>query len=115
MMIKAGRLAGDRGRAAAFAVEQGHLAEKLARAVLVEHQLLAFRRVGDDQDAAGEDAVQAVGRVVAQEDHLARPDNAAMRWLEQCLDFAVVERAQERMQSQQVLRGHWRSIACAMP
>ena len=107
-MDQSRRLVGHGRRAAAFAIQERHLAEELPRSMPVEDKLLALRRVDHDQDASREHAVETVRRVVTEEDNLAGGDHPAAGAPQQRPSLAVRQRAEDRVPSQEVVRCHRR-------
>ena len=74
--------------------------------MLVEHQLLALRRLDDNEDTSRQHAIEAVTRVVLAKHDFTRRDAFSERTFQQLACFTVRQGAEQRVQAKQFLRGH---------
>ena len=99
------RLDGDRGRGARRSVEQGELAEEVARTERREDRLVA--RIGGqgDLDGTRHHDEQRVARVAEVEDRLVAPKPPDPHPLKQAPETALVEPAEQRNRGEGVAHG----------
>lgn len=102
-------IAGHGRRRATLAVEQGDLAEELARAEDIEDQFLAIEGVHCERDAACHDAIKAIARVALLEEDASCRNASTTRMFQQFLLVLRRQVGEEAMKAKQVLSRHSRT------